>query len=221
MEQAKRIGINVVLNHGAVTKHARMEGSGFIEAGFLCGDFQSLRQSEWSIAERLLLCSFTFTGCPIAARTDRPEWNPWRWTDGAYKSHRTATLGTVTIRSSLVSESRGNDIEMTLEINYTGNLPQLAKVTKPFQEKISQLCVGKLEGMFDVEYSAADGSLHTLKALTDYELPTELNALPAWRNITIRATDMALGMTQVEQIDLFHDINAANADLNSKLQAWH
>ena len=72
MEQAKRISINVALNTGAVTKQATMQGSGFIEAGFLCGDFRTTSGQDWSVAERLLLCSFTFTGCPIAADSGAP-----------------------------------------------------------------------------------------------------------------------------------------------------
>lgn len=212
----KRITIDATIRNNGTSKRAKLNGFAYVDAGFLVGDVAA--GSPFTASELTLLTAFSFTGCPIAARTATPEINPWRSTGGTYVGRRHLDLDGATAKSVLTSFGAEDVIDMTLEIDVTGMMPTLSGIAEPFQEHIRQHSSGNLDGHFEMDFVRDDGTLLHAVARTRYELPIETSSSDAWRNITILAYGDVRGFHQVEQIDLFGNELEANEDLRQKVE---
>ena len=218
--QSRKINIAIQLAHCGKVSVGVMHGLGYLDSGFLAGRFDAI-DGPWSEAEKLALCAFTFTGCPIAARTAAPAMNPWRWTNGSYESNRIGTLAGAKINSTLISKGGSELIDMELSISVAGHLPEIRRVTRPFQEAITEKSLGNLQGKFSIEFEGELDEKFTLNATTAYRLAINKHVPDSWRNITISANDIdATSLTLFEQIDLFHDERSASLDLAEKCAVW-
>lgn len=211
----KRIQLEISLNANGVSKLARMDGYAFVDAGFLVGHIQS-NSGQLSQAEKVLLTAFSFTGCPIAARTAQRALNPWLLTHGEYIGRRTLCSDAFEAESSIQARGTPAEIRMRLQVGYRGQLPPVRSIVGAFQEHICERKVGELSGEFDLVFQSEDGALVPARAKTTYELAIKNHVAPVWRNITILDSESDGVFTQVEQIDLFGDAEAALADLRAK-----
>lgn len=213
--QAKSININISLRIAGQTKSAVLTGYAFIESGFLSGRIESI-DNQMSKQEKVLLTAFTFTGCPIAARVENSELNPWLLTGGTYSSIRTLSGVGFEIVAKLNSVGGGDAINMDLNIECAGILPSISSIKYPFQENIRQIQQGKLEGRFNVIFNTNNHEELIAHATSSYELDINQNSVPVWRNITILNAGENDNFVQVEQIDLFGNKEIADKDLNEK-----
>ena len=215
MTTAKRIECAVaILTHGRTT-HSVLRGFGIVDSGFLAGDFDST--GDLSRTQIVLASAFSWTGCPIVARRADSAPNPWLETMGAYRSVRRLTMDRSVAFGTLISEARGDDIRMKLQIDVEGDLPELIEISSAFQESISEQKIGVLKGKFEVPFRTADGSRIIGHSESDYELDIAHRVQAVWRNIFVMTTDGSCGYKQFEQIDLFSNKNAADSDLKTKL----
>lgn len=212
---SKKITIAIELNANGVLKRAALDGCAFIDAGFLMGTLHE-KDERIDPREHILMTAFTFTGCPVAAREDTPGANPWRLTDGAYSARRVLVNEQFRSASTIVAQPEGNWIHMDLRINYTGDLPELTGIARPFQERIRQSRPGELVGEFRIPFRA-NGNVLEARAITHYRLAIETDTRDAWRNITILPNVGDAKCVQIEQIDLFADAERATRDLLGKL----
>jgi hypothetical protein len=215
---AKELHLNIKVWDGGSPIFATMKGFTYIEAGFLFGHL--IDGGLLSESQRVLTTAFTFTGCPIAARADREEWNPWHDTRGAYTGRRMLHGPGFNVHSTLKAVPRANGIEAELELEIHGEMPQVIGVAKPFQEIIVQTARGQLAGDFSLQFVTAGGKVIDSSASTIYDLQIARDVIPVWRNITILAECHAGTLTQVEQIDLFISQDEAAADLADKARAF-
>lgn len=210
----KSIKIDISIQRNGVKKHTALEGYAFVESGFLSGKILSLE--DVTEEEKVLITAFSFTGCPIAARVDNPDLNPWLATNGSYRSERTLTSPQFKVFSKLTSVGEGDKIFMALDIEIDGQIDNLLSIKRPFQESIYQLKKGYLEGKFDISFNVANGGELKANASSKYRLEIEKDVLPVWRNIVIINSLGKNEFTQVEQIDLFGNKNIADKDLFDK-----
>ena len=155
MEQTKKIKIDITINRNGKIKNTILNGFAFIESGFLSGKI--LPTEEITEEEQLLTTAFSFTGCPIAARVDNPELNPWLLTNGSYKNERILSSSEFLVKSKLHSVGNGDKIQMVLELNIEGEIGNLHSIKKPFQESIYQTSKGNLEGKFRITFNTKKG----------------------------------------------------------------
>ena len=216
MMSTKRIEIAVNLVCGSVAKKAHVSGYAYLESGFLQGLIIPEKATQISRAEQVLLTAFTFTGCPIAAHTEERDINPWVWTRGAYAGSRVLRGNGFTAESQLTSTLEAGIISMELALEIKGNLPDLVSIARPFQEEITELSLGILNGKFDIVFLTENGPIHC-NAETRYDLDISRSAPTVFRNITILTANGDGGLAQVEQIDLFGNKTGADIDLAARL----
>lgn len=216
---AKAIHIGITVHRdGNCTRTCGFDGYAYLDSGFLVG---SIGQGLVLHDEATLLTAFTLTGCPIAARCEAQHLNPWVYTRGAYRGRRRLVGQDFSVESLLQSRPEGSSVEMELDVSIKGTLPQLSGIARPFQEEISQRSRGRLAGQFDIDFRTGAGCVFTCSAETEYQLDIPFDVQTAWRNITIVAKATRDGLTQVEQIDMFHDRALALEDLNEKRSVVH
>lgn len=213
--QSKKICINIELYNDGMTKKATFIGFSYIDAGFLVGSVVG-NNKKLSYSEYTLLSAFTLTGCPIAARTTTPELNPWRYTNGAYKSSRLLETSFFKVDSKLESIPDGNNITMNLYLDVQGNIPMLKSIKEPFQESIKQSKQGLFEGSFECKFINEFNEETIAHATSKYQLAVKQDYVNVWRNITILGNLNEGKYQQIEQIDMFNSIKIANKDLDSK-----
>ena len=211
----KRIRIQAALSGAGAQKTALIEGSAYLESGFLTGLIQSA-DNTMSRSEQALMTAFTFTGCPIAAHTEVSDINPWVWTGGAYIGRRVLTGDGFSARSELRSRLAEDGIIMDLMLEVDGEVPAIIGVARPFQERIEQQRPGILRGDFDIVFLTDQGEL-SCKAQTEYLLDTSRSVPTVYRNITILTADENGGLRQIEQIDLFDRQDYADDDLKGRI----
>lgn len=212
--QTKQIKIDISIRRNGQTKSTILNGFAFVESGFLSGKI--LPSEEITEEEQLLTTAFSFTGCPIAARVENPELNPWLLTNGSYKNERTLNSPEFSVKSKLHSVGSGDNIDMTLELDIEGEIENLHSIKKPFQESIYQTSKGNLEGKFSIAFNTKQGEELEANAVSKYKLEIEKDVLPVWRNIVILNSGGKDNFTQIEQIDLFGNKEIADKDLQSK-----
>lgn len=212
---AKPITICICLRDRGEQRYAELRGFGYISAGFLAGEITP-GSSTWGVCDSVLASLFTFTGCPIVARTPDPVLNPWLETGGSYRANRRLRIGEAEIFGSLISTGSSSGIEMVLNIRVECGLPKLTRIAMPFQEAIRARGPGLLCGEFEAAVTATDGENETARACTEYHLPITRVPEPVWRNITVFGRGDDAQYLQVEQIDLFGNSRAASDDLNAK-----
>jgi hypothetical protein len=93
-------------------------------------------------------------------------------------------------------------------------------IEQPFQERICQRGKGIFEGEFDLLFGEASGKRIMAHAESEYRLKVANDYPPVWRNITIVNSQNKHRFTQVEQIDMFVDGAAADADLDEKCRVF-
>jgi len=213
--KAKTIDISVSLRSETQEKLARVTGYAYIDAGFLVGEFPV--DTPFTVAEQVLLTAFTFTGCPIAARTSQPELNPWLETSGVYIGRRQLISDDFEAHSVISSTASDTGIEMNLDLAYAGKVRSLREIYQPFQESIKESKTGIFEGRFQLSFRTAQQHIVRASATTIYDLPIARHYDSVWRNITIINSLKACGLTQVEQIDLFGNEIDATRDLSEKM----
>lgn len=213
--KAKTIDISISLRSDSQEKLARLTGYAYIEAGFLVGEFPV--GAPFTVAEQVLLTAFTFTGCPIAARTSDPGLNPWLETAGAYVGRRQLISDDFEAHSVISSAPSATGMEMSLNLAYAGKVPSLCEIYQPFQECIKESKLGVFEGRFQLSFFTAQQQIVRTTATTIYDLPITRHYDPVWRNITIINSLKTHGITQIEQIDLFGNEIDAKKDLSDKM----
>lgn len=207
------ITINIKLSSGSNNAEGEFNGIAYLESGFLRGGLQS---DSFAEHERTLLSALTLTGCPIAARSESSSINPWRETAGAYTSTRSISTDEFELTSHLHSEADGASINMTLEAQYDGTIPQLVAFARPFQEEIRQSDLGQFIGFFEPVFVDRQGHQFKATARTSYSLNCSKKYPTVWRNISIFDDHHGSKTTQTEQIDLFARKSDANKDLERK-----
>lgn len=212
---SRNILIDIALHNGSNNKHCNLVGYAYIDSGFLAGKIHS-KNDDLSESEYLLLSGFTFTGCPIAARTNIKDANPWIWTNGSYEASRSMQGKGFNVLSSISAKGSANEIKMNLAVTIEGVLPEFTTVGRAFQEKIKQKEIGNLEGYFEMDFIDKKGNLVRTHSSTQYKLDVDRAIDPVWRNITILDSASSNYMLQVEQIDLFSDEIVAAKDLEGK-----
>lgn len=193
---------------------ATFDGYAYLDAGFLAGAIPL--SNTLSQHDATLLSAFTLTGCPIAARTSERNLNPWVATGGAYTATRLLESATFRAESAIVANPRGSAIEMSLDVRVDGQLPTIDGIKEPFQEKIQHREKGKLLGEFDLTFTDIAGHEYIARAITNYRLPIDFDANTVWRNITILGFTQSGAYKQIEQIDLFSNVEVATSDLVDK-----
>jgi len=212
----KQISIDLELRNGQNSKNGKLNGFAYVESGFLSGKI--VPNCEFSLSEQVIITAFSFTGCPISARTEQPELNPWRLTNGAYNSIRKLNSTQFIVNSELSSSSFNDSIHMKLNLDIRGILPDLTAITKPFQERIKQKEIGKLIGHFHLNFCTQEGEEIEASAISEYNLNINQNVSTIWRNILILNSGSENNFIQTEQIDLFGEKLKADADLLDKLK---
>jgi len=212
--QTKQIKIDIAIHRNGKTKNTILNGFAFVESGFLSGKI--LPSEEITEEEQILTTAFSFTGCPIVARVDNPELNPWLLTNGSYQNERTLNSSDFNIKAKLKSVGDGDIIYMTLGIDIEGEIANLHSIRKPFQESIYQVSKGNLAGNFQIVFNTKNGKELKADAISKYHLEIENDVQPVWRNIVILNSGGKEDFTQIEQIDLFGDKEIADKDLQSK-----
>jgi len=210
----KSLDIRISVSNELGTKRTSLAGFAFLDSGFLSGKL--LHTDGLSKEEEVLITAFSFTGCPIAARTSRADLNPWVSTNGSYRSERVLTSDLFQVRSALVSKGMGHHIEMDLQLQISGQVTGLAPIIRPFQEHIIQAGIGLLNGKFSLSFGHASGPVEAI-AETHYKLDIQHEVAPVWRNITILTSADERCLNQVEQIDLYGDQDEAQEDLVRKV----
>jgi hypothetical protein len=210
----KSITIDIAIRRNGKTKNTVLNGFAFVESGFLSGKI--LPSEEITDEEQILTTAFSFTGCPIAARVENPDLNPWLLTNGSYQNERTLHSPEFNVKAKLKSVGIGDKIHMTLDLDVDGEIENLVSIRKPFQESIYQVSKGNLEGKFQIEFNTKNGKGLKANAISKYHLAIEKDILPVWRNIVILNSGSKDNFTQTEQIDLFGDKEIADKDLQSK-----
>jgi hypothetical protein len=215
--KSKKITINISLLRNNQEKKVEFQGYGFVDSGYLSGGFLD-KLSNWFSSEKALISAFTFTGCPIIARSHEVNLNPWVSTGGEYDSIRTLVGENFEVISKLSSRSIGDEITMSLDLEVIGVLPEICKVSESFQESISQIEIGKLRGEFSIVYEDVYGKRIPTTSKTEYVLPINFDVDDVWRNITIEIYNDSNTFRQIEQIDLFSNFTKAQVDLVEKNQ---
>lgn len=213
--KAKTIGISISLKSDTLEKVARVTGYAYTEAGFLVGEFPAC--APFTRAEQVLLTAFTFTGCPIAARTTDPTLNPWLQTGGAYAGKRHLISDDFEAHSIISSTASAAGVDMSLDLAYAGKVPDLEEIYQPFQECIQERSIGIFDGRFELSFLTNDNRIVPAVATTNYKLTVGQHYDSVWRNITIVNSFNGDALTQVEQIDLFGDSIDAQKDLSDKM----
>lgn len=212
--QTKHITIDITLNRNGKTKATILKGFAFVESGFLSGKILPVK--EITQEEQLLTTAFSFTGCPIAARVENPELNPWLLTNGSYENTRTLDSSDFGVIAKLKSVADGDRIHMTLKMDIEGEIENLLSISKPFQESIYQVSRGNLEGVFNIDFHTKIGTEVKAQAKSKYRLEIDKDVQPVWRNIVILNTGSKDDFNQIEQIDLFGNKETADIDLQLK-----
>jgi len=214
---AKLIEIELNIMSSGQSRRGVLVGSAQIEAGFLSGSIIP-EGVAWTHAEKVMATAFTFTGCPIAARTRQPELNPWLVTKGSYESVRTLETNEFRVISRIQARGTDERVSMTLNLDIDGAMPDVVSIAEPFQEYIRQIRTGQLEGEFAIKFLTSGGRMVQGVARSDYRLAVTSHVAPVWRNITILTAPSGQGLMQIEQIDLYGDRSEAAADLAGRLR---
>lgn len=212
----KKINIAIELTRDdRTTKRSKFTGYAYVEAGFLTGSF--IGRDSLETYERVLLTAFTFTGCPLAARTQNPNLNPWMLTGGEYSARRRLESSAFVSTSTIESRTEKDQIRMRLSVDICGRIDQIRDVRRPFQETIFEREIGIFEGEFELDFATdTGGKILRSRAVTEYKLDVDRHFERMWRNITIVNSGGTQKFRQVEQIDLFGDSQIASRDLLSK-----
>jgi hypothetical protein len=215
---ARPISIAIQISSRGISKSCRFDGIGYLEAGFMSGSILNHDRS-FTQAEHTLISAFTLTGCPIVARSEAPNLNPWLETAGAYRSQRLLEAEKFEVHSQLESKCDGLNIGMNLMLDIRGDIEGLRSINNPFQECIKQIEAKRFSGDFALDFLDSSNRLQKAKAISRYFLNTSKSYSSMWRNITIVDSHESDAFRQIEQIDLFGSSEEAAADLASKIAA--
>lgn len=215
---SRSIFIDISIRSSNELKKCQLTGYAYLDSGFLAGRINPI-EGNINNEEYLLLSGFTFTGCPIAARTIEAGINPWVWTNGSYHANRIMTTKQFQVCSQIEAVGTDEKINMLLSVDISGELPKFISVGRTFQERIEQKIRNTLSGTFSIDFIDSNGNTFSALSLTDYHLEANRDVDPVWRNITIIDSATINSILQIEQIDLFSSEKAANDDLEEKQQA--
>src|SRR5438105_15850314 len=126
--KAKTIHIDITFNDGSEERRATLSGFAYVDAGFLAGLIRPAGRSMLSLKDQVMLTAFTFTGCPIAARTSKIGLNPWLLTNGSYSATRRLVGELFQVNSSIVAKGTVDSVDMRLKVECLGILPDIVAV---------------------------------------------------------------------------------------------
>jgi len=217
--KTKTIDIQLRLISANERRQANLRGFAYLDSGLLAGDIENT-QHPLSPRQLVLVTAFTFTGCPIAARTPVPQINPWVKTNGEYVGLRSLRVGGLMAKSKISSRALADSIQMELEIDLKGEIPDLVSIGQPFQEHIRQREQGVFEGTFEICFLQRSGEAVPARAVSEYRLSVSEDFPPVWRNITIVNSQGVDRFSQLEQIDMFANHPDAKKDLSEKCRVF-